>query len=234
MAHGKLFLIPTPVGGDLGESLPPAVLEVIRGLGEFIVEDERTARRFLSKVGLDRPIREIQLRRLSEHTRESEYSGLLRSIVNGKNVGLLSEAGCPCVADPGSPLVKLAQSLGVEVIPLVGPSSIVLALMASGLGGQNFAFVGYLPKERSARIRRIHELEHLVRRQEQTQLFIETPYRNNHVLEDLLDQLDPNTHLCLAVEVGSPNASIQTKQVVEWIKMAPDLSGRPTVFLIGK
>jgi len=233
MIHGKLYLIPTPLGGEPEDSLPLGNIEVIRSLDEFIVEDERTARRFLATLDLKRPIKELQFRRLSEHTRESEFLGLLKSLQNGKSVGLLSEAGCPCVADPGSSLVRLAHEKGIEVVPLVGPSSILLALMASGLNGQSFAFVGYLPKERSARIRRIHELESLVRRQGQTQLFIETPYRNNHMLEDLLGQLEPHTRLCLAVEVGSPKAWIQTKTVAEWLKKAPDLNGRPTMFAIG-
>jgi 16S rRNA (cytidine1402-2'-O)-methyltransferase len=234
MPKGKLYLIPTPLGDSIEEALPPQAIEIIRSLSDFIVEDERTARRFLSKVGMPRPIAQLRFGRLSEHTKPHEYDRLINPLLAGTPVGLLSEAGCPCVADPGSVLVRLAHRRKVEVVPLVGPSSILLALMASGLSGQNFAFNGYLPKERSPRIRRIHELSRLARTQGQTQIFIETPYRNNHMMEDLLGQLDPETRVCVAMQLGTRDQWIETKTVSEWGSKKPDLDGRNVVFLIGK
>ena len=151
----------------------------------------------------------------------------------GKDVGLLSEAGCPCVADPGSLLVQCAHEKGIEVVPLVGPSSLMLALMGSGLNGQNFAFVGYLPKEQSARIQKLKELERTAKSKGQTQLFIETPYRNNHMIEDILAHCQPDTRLCLAADLTMPTQFIQTKTVSEWRKAKSDLDKRPTVFLLG-
>jgi len=234
MHKPTLYLIPTTLGDSpLKSVLPDGVIHIIHSLDEFIVEDVRTARRFLAFIKHPRPIVELKFSVLSEHTLKSQVPSFLNSIMQGKSIGLLSEAGCPCIADPGSVVVELAHRRGIEVVPLVGPSSILLALMASGLNGQNFAFVGYLPKERSPRIRAIHELEHLVRTKHQTQLFIETPYRNNHMVEDLLAQCQPETRLCIAADLTLPTQFIQTKTIAEWKGKVPDLGRRPVVFLIG-
>jgi 16S rRNA (cytidine1402-2'-O)-methyltransferase len=235
MTKGKLFLIPTLLGDtDVRSSLPENVLQIIQNLGEFVVEDERTARRFLATLKMAKPIKELKFHELSEHTDPSQVPSFLESVEKGVDIGLLSEAGCPCVADPGSILVRLAHEKGIEVVPLVGPSSLMLALMASGMNGQNFSFVGYLPKEQGARIRKLQELERLAQNKGQTQLFIETPYRNNHMLEDILKHCKSDTRLCLAADLTLPTQFAQTKTVAEWRKNVPDLDKRPTVFLLGE
>lgn len=234
MPLGKLYLIPTTLGEiDAKSSLPDSVIAQIQKLDEFVVEDIRTARRFLSPLKMAKPIKELKFHELSEHTDPMRVPSFLESAEKGSDIGLLSEAGCPCVADPGSILVQSAHEKGIEVVPLVGPSSLMLALMGSGMNGQNFAFVGYLPKEQSARIQKIKELERTARTKDQTQLFIETPYRNAHMLEDLLKSLEGGTRLCLAADLTLPTQLIQTKSVSEWRKLASDLGKRPTVFVIG-
>lgn len=234
MPKGKLFLIPTTLGDvDPKSSLPATVIARIQSLGTFVVEEVRTARRFLTTLKMEKPIQELKFHELSEHTNPAEIPTFLKSALEGQDIGLLSEAGCPCVADPGALLVRAAHDKGVQVVPLVGPSSLMLALMASGLNGQNFAFAGYLPKEQGARVRAIVELERLARAKGQTQLFIETPYRNAHMVEDLLKSCKSDTRLCIASDLTLPTEFAQTKAISEWRKAVPDLGKQPTVFVIG-
>jgi 16S rRNA (cytidine1402-2'-O)-methyltransferase len=233
---GILYLIPTTLG-DTAETmdvLPVRVNNIINTIDEYIVENEKSARHYLKKMGIKKPLQEIILHPLNQHTESHEISTYLNAIENGKNIGIISEAGCPGVADPGAEVVKLAHQKNIRVIPLVGPSSILLSLMASGFNGQNFAFNGYLPKDRSERIKKIKELENTAIKKNQTQLFIETPYRNMHLLEDLLSNCDPQTKLCIACDITLSTEFIQTKSIAAWKKQLPDLNKRPTLFLINK
>jgi 16S rRNA (cytidine1402-2'-O)-methyltransferase len=231
---GKLYLIPSALSDDNTSVLPQSVLDIVTTLDEFIVENEKTARYFLKAIGIRTPLQSLTLYSLNEHTESAKISNLLAPLIAGKNVGLLSEAGAPAVADPGSELVRLAHQKGIEVISLIGPSSIILALMASGLNGQSFAFAGYLPKERNERIKKLKELEKLALSRNQTQIFIETPYRNQHLFEDMLTTLDKKTFICIACNITAKNEFIKTRTVEEWKKKIPDLNKKPTVFLIGK
>jgi 16S rRNA (cytidine1402-2'-O)-methyltransferase len=234
--NGTLYLIPTTLG-DTAETmdvLPVKVNQVINTIDEYIVENEKSARHYLKKMGIQKPLQEIILHPLNQHTEAREISGYLNSISAGKNIGIISEAGCPGVADPGAEVVRLAHERNITVVPLVGPSSILLSLMASGFNGQNFAFNGYLPKERGDRIRKIKELETLAVKKNQAQLFIETPYRNMHLLEDLVASCDKQTKLCIACDVTLATEFIKTKNISDWKKQLPDLNKRPTIFLIGK
>jgi 16S rRNA (cytidine1402-2'-O)-methyltransferase len=210
------------------------VNNIINTIDEYIVENEKTARHYLKKMGIKKPLQEIILHPLNQHTEPRAISSYLNSIALGKNIGIISEAGCPGVADPGAEVVKLAHEKNITVIPLVGPSSILLSLMASGFNGQNFAFNGYLPKERSERIKKIKDLEFLALKKNQTQMFIETPYRNMHLLEDLLSGCDGNTKLCIACDVTLTTEFIKTKTIAAWKKQVPDINKRPTIFLINK
>lgn len=233
---GILYLIPTTLG-DTAETmdvLPVKVNQVINTIDEYIVENEKSARHFLKKMGIKKTLQEIILHPLNQHTAPGEISGYLNSIAEGKNIGVISEAGCPGVADPGAEVVKLAHEKNITVVPLVGPSSILLSLMASGFNGQNFAFNGYLPKERGERIKKIKELENLALKRNQTQLFIETPYRNMHLLEDLLANCSSQVKLCIACDVTLETEFIKTKTISEWKKQLPDLNKRPAIFLINK
>jgi 16S rRNA (cytidine1402-2'-O)-methyltransferase len=231
---GKLYLIPSALSEDNQLVLPQYALEVATNLNEFIVENEKTARHFLKAIGVKSPLQNLTLYSLNEHTKSSDISKLLTPLIEGRNVGLLSEAGAPAVADPGSELVRLAHEKDIEVIPLIGPSSIVLALMASGFNGQSFAFAGYLPRERNERIKRLKELEKFSLSKNQTQIFIETPYRNQHLFEDMLSALDKRTSICIACNITSKDEFIRTQSVKEWKKKIPDLNKKPAVFLIGK
>lgn len=231
--QGKLYLIPTTLGGEnWGDVIPQLVADISRSIKHFVVEDVRTARRYLSKLGMPVPIDSLHFELLNEHTSETEVANLLKPIFDGQSVGLLSEAGVPAVADPGANLVALAQRRGVQVVPLTGPSSIILALMASGLNGQSFAFVGYLPVKSPDREKRIRQLEQRARDEHQTQLFIEAPYRNNQLLSSLLATLSPDTLLCIAADITLPTEFIVTKRVKEWTKNLPDLHKRPTIFAV--
>jgi 16S rRNA (cytidine1402-2'-O)-methyltransferase len=231
---GKLYLIPSALSDDNISVLPQYALDIVNSLEVFIVENEKTARHFLKKIGIKIPLQSLILHSLNEHTKSSDISKLLAPLMAGKNVGLLSEAGAPAVADPGSELVCLAHEKGIEVIPLIGPSSIIMALMASGLNGQSFSFAGYLPKERNERIKKLKELEKIVLTKNQSQIFIEAPYRNQHLLEDMLATLDNKTAICVACNITAKDEFIKTKTVEEWKKKIPDLNKKPTVFLIGK
>jgi 16S rRNA (cytidine1402-2'-O)-methyltransferase len=234
MRAGKLYLIPSSLSEDYSFIIPQYALDIVNALDEFIVENERTARHFLKRIGIKIPLQNLTLHSLNEHTDSAELSKLIAPILSGKNVGLLSEAGCPAVADPGSDLVRLAHEKNISVIPLIGPSSIILSLMASGLNGQNFSFVGYLPKEKNDRIKKISELERQALSKNQTQIFIETPYRNQHLLEDILNTCNKKTSVCIACNITGNEEFIKTKSVEEWRKEVPDINKKPTVFLIGK
>ena len=229
---GKLYLIPSPLGeNDPQEVIPASVLERIHHLRHFVAEEIRTVRRYLSKAGLKGQIEGLIFYELNEHTPAAEVEGLLTPLLAGEDVAIISEAGLPAVADPGADLVWLAQKQGIEVIPMVGPSSLMLALMGSGLNGQRFAFQGYLPAKKEERRKALAELERESMKLNQTQLFIETPYRNEALLDDLLAGLHPRTRLCLAADLTLPTAFLQTRTVADWKKNRPNLGKRPCVFL---
>lgn len=232
----RLILFPVPIGAeDLAVSLPAYNQELLYGCHTFIVEELRTARRFLKHAGYPHPIDNTTFHILNEHTSPEEITHYLDAIGNGEDVGLLSEAGLPCVADPGALVTRMAQSRGVEVVPLVGPSSLMLALMASGLEGQNFAFNGYLPVDRHQRVAAIRDLENRALRNGQTQLFIEAPYRNKQMLQALAETCRPDTLVCVACDLTLPSQVVRTLSASKWKKEAEkiNLHKRNTVFLIG-
>ena len=234
---GKLILFPVPIGAeDIASSLPAANAELLATCHTFIVEELRTARRFLKKAGYPFAIDDTVFFELNEHTSHEEIGNYLDAIEKGENIGLLSEAGLPCVADPGAMITKVAQRRGIEVVPLVGPSSLMLALMASGFNGQSFAFNGYLPVDKSKRAAAIRHLEERLHREHQTQLFIEAPYRNNQMLEALCSVLQPNTMICVACDLTLPTQYIRTLPSGKWKteREKIDLHKRNTVFLIGE
>lgn len=232
MSKGKLYLIPSPLGEyDPAEVIPQGTLTVLKGLQTFVVEETRTARRYLSAAGLKGHIGELEFHELNEHTAPAEVEALLPLFDNG-DVGLISEAGLPAVADPGSTLVALCHRHGISIVPLVGPSSLMLALMASGLDGQSFAFRGYLPAKTDERRAAIRRCEKDSAALHQSQIFIETPYRNDSLLGDLLEQLSPSTRLCLAADITLPDAFIRTDSVAGWRKNKPLIGKRPCVFII--
>ncbi len=224
---GILYAIPTPLGGAAIDALPAAALGTVKTLGHFVVENAKSARAFLKSVDCDP--KQVQILELNE---KSDLQGLLRPLHEGHSVGLLSEAGCPAIADPGAALVEAAHDAGIRVVPLVGPSSIVLALMASGLEGQRFAFCGYLPREAEARRKKIHELEARSRRERETQIFIETPYRNDALLVSLLEALSEKTSLCIATDLTLATEKIQTQSISRWRDARPAIGKRPTLFLL--
>lgn len=219
-----LYCIPTPLGGSPREALPAPTIGIIRSLGDFVVENAKSARAFLG--ALDMPVRELSIKVIGE---ERDPLAPLRE---KRSVGLLSEAGCPAIADPGAALVEQAHRGGFRVVPLVGPSSIVLALMASGLEGQRFAFCGYLPRDGADRKKKILELESRSRREKETEIFIETPYRNDALLGALLEACKPQTRLCVAADLTLPTESIKTLPVAEWRRAKATIGRRPAVFLL--
>lgn len=230
---GTLYLIPSPLGdSELPTILPQAVMARIAQLDAFIVEHPKTARHFLKLVGTNTPLQELEMHVLDEHTKNEELETLLEPLLNGRDAGLISEAGCPAVADPGADLVRLAHRKGIRVVPLVGPSSILLALMASGLGGQRFAFHGYLPVEAEEQAKKIAQIEKDSSARGETQIFIETPYRNTKLFAALTRHCRENTLLCIASDITLPSESIATKSIAGWKKAPPQLGKRPTVFLI--
>ena len=234
MAHGRLFLVPAWLSEDTppAGAVPAAVLERIRALDCFVVEDARSARRFLAACGHPKPLREIAMSELNEHTPRSQVAELLAPALAGRDIGVLSEAGVPAVADPGAALVAEAHARGVIVVPLVGPSSLLLALMASGLEGQRFRFVGYLPAESAARRAAIAELEKRSARDKETQVFIETPYRNDAMLADTLQACRGETRLCVAAELTSPREFVRMSRVDEWRARHDPIGKRPAIFLL--
>ena len=229
---GRLVLIPTPLGeNDPAEVLPGAVLETACSIRRFVVEELRTARRVLSRYGLRGHIDELEFHVLNEHTSPQEVEAML-SLFDGQDVGLLSEAGLPAVADPGAALVALCHRHGIRVVPLVGPSSLMLALMASGLNGQSFAFRGYIPAKTEERRSAIKGLEKQSRSLSQSQILIETPYRNDALLADLLRELAPETRLCVAADLTLPTQYIRTDTVAGWRKTPVTVGKRPCVFIL--
>lgn len=229
----KLYLIPSPLGdNDPVEVIPAPTLELLKSIRTYVVEEERTVRRYLSRAGLKGHIEELKFVVLNEHTKPEEVEAMAELFT--EDVGLISEAGLPAVADPGAALVALCHRRGIEVVPQVGPSSLMMALMGSGLDGQSFAFRGYLPAKTDERRNAIHEVERLSGSLKQTQIFIETPYRNDSLLADMLQNLAPSTRLCLAADITLPTQYIRTKTVAEWKKDKPEIGKRPCVFLILK
>ncbi len=235
MNKGVLYLIPTTLGdtAETADVIPIKINTIINTIDEYIVENEKSARHYLKKIGIQKSLQEIILHPLNQHTPPHEISGYLTNISSGKNIGIISEAGCPGIADPGADVVKAAHEKNITVVPLVGPCSIFLALMTSGFNGQNFTFNGYLPKERSERIKKIKELEKSAQKN-YTQLFIETPYRNTHMLDDILSTCEGTTRLCIACDITLPTEFIKTKTIGAWKKQIPDINKRPAIFLIGK
>ena len=232
---GNLYLIPSSLGNqDTRKILPGYNISIMNQLDEFIVENARTARRFLKSAGYTQSLDKLKFHILDKHTNIAEYSSFLNSVLNGKNIGLLSEAGTPCIADPGAAIVKIAHQKNIKIIPLIGPSSIILSLMASGFNGQNFAFHGYLPIENNARAKKIKEIEKTVFREDQTQIFIETPYRNMKLLNSLIENCSKKTILCIACDITLDSEFIKSKSIYEWKKNIPEVNKRPTVFLLYK
>ena len=230
---GKLYLIPSPLGdNEPAEVIPIPVLESLKGFRTFVVEEVRTARRYLSRAGLKGHISELEFHELNEHTDQATIERYLRLFDNGNDVALISEAGLPAVADPGAQLVALAHNNGIEVVPAVGPSSLMLALMASGLNGQSFAFCGYIPAKTDERKSRLRTLEKVSGQLKQTQILIETPYRNDSLFADILSVCNGSTRLCVAANITMPDAYICTKKVSEWKKEGLVIGKRPCVFLI--
>jgi 16S rRNA (cytidine1402-2'-O)-methyltransferase len=233
MTKGTLYLLPALLAdGSVESVIPEGTLSVIRRLDHFIVEEIRTARRFLIKARIDKPIDVLTFRIFNEHSKNEDLYEFLDAAMNGSDIGLLSEAGVPCVADPGSLVVRTAHELGIRVVPLTGPSSILLALMASGFNGQNFAFVGYLPADRGLRIKRIKELERTIAEKDQTQIFIETPYRNLQLFESIVNVARPDTLMCMATDICGVNEAIKTHCIADWSGKKPDIHKKPTIFLL--
>lgn len=231
--RGRLFLIPSPLGdNDPAEVIPAPVLKSLEGFRTFVVEEVRTARRYLSRAGLKGRISMLEFFELNEHTAQETVEGYLKLFDGGNDVALISEAGLPAVADPGAQLVALAHRNGIEVVPAVGPSSLMLALMASGLNGQSFAFCGYIPAKTDERRSRLKTLEKVSGQLRQTQIIIETPYRNDSLFADILAVCSPSVRLCVAANVTMPDAFIKTMTVAQWKKQGLTIGKRPCVFLI--
>ena len=230
-----LYLIPTSLGEcSFDKILPTQNTQIVTDLKHFVVEDVRTARRFLKKANPAIEINDLTFYVLNQHTTPEELSSFLSPMFAGHDLGVLSEAGCPAIADPGADVVAMAQKNNFTVVPLVGPSSILLSLMASGFNGQSFAFVGYLPIQPADRAKMLRKLENRAYTEDQSQIFIETPYRNMKMLEEILQVCQPNTRLCIAVDITLETEFIKTKTVKEWKTKLPDLSKRPCIFLIYK
>ena len=233
--RGKLYLIPTTLGDSNPlDVLPHTVKRTIELIDCYIVENEKTARKFIKSICPEKVQATLMLSILNKHTETSDHNTMIQPCLEGIDIGLMSEAGCPGVADPGAAIVKIAHEKGIQVVPLVGPSSILLAMMGSGMNGQSFAFNGYLPIDKSDKKAAIKSFEKLSFDKNQSQIFIETPYRNNKLLEDILQTLQPNTHLCIAADITLPTEYIKTMKVSEWKKATIDLHNRPTIFIIHK
>jgi len=233
MPLGTLYLIPVPLAEETSaKSFTPYLVDTINSIKEYIVENEKTARRFLKEAGLKTPQSELVIHDYGKHNRADGNAEFFKGLQAGNSVGLMSEAGCPGIADPGAEIVEKAHRMGIKVVPLVGPSSILLALMASGFNGQSFTFHGYLPIDKVLRGKKIKELESITEKLDQTQLFIETPFRNNSLLDDILKNANPKTRLCIACDLTAATELVQTKTIADWQKKVPDLHKRPTIFLL--
>jgi len=233
---GTLYLIPTVLSDSapLAQVLPSGNAAIVAQLKHFIVENVRTARRFLKQIDKNIDIDALTFYELNQHTDLAQIGGYLRPLEQGENIGIISEAGCPAIADPGADVVALAQQHGVKVVPLVGPSSILLSLMASGFNGQSFAFHGYLPIDKNDRAQRLKLLERRIYTENQTQIFIETPYRNRQMVDDLCRILQPQTKLCIASDITGATENIRTRTIAHWEKSLPDIGKVPCIFLIFK
>jgi len=235
MAFGKLYLLPVPLAENTAIAVLPAThTELINHIRHYVVENEKTARKWLKEMGLKTPQSELEILVYGKHSEKQNLAPYFKAIKDGNDVALMSEAGCPGIADPGAELVAEAHRLGVEVVPLTGPSSILLSLMASGFNGQSFAFHGYLPIDKGARSKRLKELESMAERFSQSQIFIETPFRNNQLLDDILNSAHPQTQLCIACDITAESEFIQTKTLANWKKEKPDLHKRPAIFILYK
>lgn len=232
---GTLYLIPNTLGDcPLDNVLPPSVREVVSSLRHFIVEDVRNCRRFVHKIAKDMDLDEVEFYPLNKHTAPEEISRYAEILFSGKDMGIISEAGCPAIADPGAEIVALAQSRGCKVVPLVGPSSILLSLMASGFNGQSFAFLGYLPIEKDKRAKMLKRMQSRIFEESQSQIFIETPYRNNALLSEIVSVCRKDLKLCVAANITLANEYIRTKTLAEWKKSLPDLNKQACIFLLYK
>ncbi|HEY1025286.1 MAG TPA: SAM-dependent methyltransferase [Sphingobacteriaceae bacterium] len=235
MPVGTLYLIPVPLAeGAAAKSFTPYLKDTINQIKEYIVENSKTARHFLKEAGLAIPQSELIIHDYGKHNRGADQNQFIKGLLAGNDVGLMSEAGCPGVADPGSEIVALAHRKGIKVVPLVGPSSILLALMASGFNGQSFTFHGYLPIDKAARTKKLKELEAHAERFDQTQIFIETPFRNNQLLEEIMRSCHPQSRLCIGCNLTAADEFISTKTINDWKKQAPDLHKKPVIFLLFK
>jgi len=230
---GKLYLIPSPLGmNPIEEVIPSSILEKIKDLKYFVVEEIKTARRFLSRAGLKGQIEELKFFELNEHTPIEKADEYIKLLIDGHDVGVISEAGLPAVADPGAALVAAAHRNDIEVIPMVGPSSLMLALMSSGMNGQRFAFLGYLPIKTDARRSKLKQMESRSHAEKESQIFIETPYRNDSILKDIISVCNANTRICIAADITLPESYIKTKTVAEWKKTKIVIGKRPCVFIL--
>lgn len=230
---GKVYLIPTTLGDNAPlEVMPISIKGTIERIDHYIVENEKTARRFIKRVSPSKPQPNLIIQTLNKYTKPEEIPSYLDPCIHGHDIGLLSEAGCPGIADPGADVVRVAHQKRIQVVPLVGPSSILMAMMSSGMNGQNFAFNGYLPIDNAERKTMVKNLEKLSREKGQSQIFMETPYRNNKLLKELLRILQKTTRLCIASDITLPTEFIQTKSVHEWGEIELDLDKRPTIYII--
>ncbi|WP_127020864.1 SAM-dependent methyltransferase [Flagellimonas beolgyonensis] len=230
---GKLYLIPTTLGDNAPlEVMPISVKGTIEKIDHYIVENEKSARRFIKRVSPNKPQPSLHIQTLNKYTNPEEIPSYLDPCIHGFNIGVLSEAGCPGIADPGADVVRVAHERRIQVVPMVGPSSILMAMMSSGMNGQNFAFNGYLPIDKVERKAKVKALEKLSKETGQTQIFMETPYRNNKFLAELIKILQKSTRLCIACDITLPTEFIQTKSVHEWSEITLDLDKRPTIYII--
>jgi 16S rRNA (cytidine1402-2'-O)-methyltransferase len=232
---GILYLIPTVLAPETGKQvLAPQIREIIPKIDHFFVENIRTARRFISELQTGKSIESLHFYTLDKDTPYADTEKKFQLLLEGKDAGIISEAGCPGIADPGAVAVQIAHKYGIRVVPLVGPSSILLALMASGFSGQSFVFHGYLPIDKNERAKAIRILEKDALQKDQTQLFMETPFRNNQLVEELLNTCNPETPLCIASQITAPDEMIRTLKIKDWKKQKPDLHKKPTIFLLYK
>lgn len=233
-ASSTLYLLPNSLGGKTDDVATALMRQVVADTRIYIIEEIKSARRWLRALGYAGDFSDIEFHMLNEHTRETEIEALLLPLLQGQQVALLSEAGAPCVADPGSAVVRVAHQFGIRVVPLSGPNAMIMALMASGLNGQSFAFSGYLPREYKERAAKLRQLEQIAAGSGQTQMFMDAPYRNEQVLTTVLETLKPNTLLCIAADITLPNEFIATKTIAEWKEKLPQVNKRPVVFAIGR
>jgi len=232
---GILYLIPVPLGDNNPEEvLPQSVKRAIDLIDTYVVENSKVARKFIKAIHSEKIQASLSLFELNKHTDSKEINNFIKPLLEGRNMGLMSDAGCPGVADPGAVVVKLAHEKGIKVVPLVGPSSILMSMMASGMNGQSFTFNGYLPIDKSDKKAALKNLERWSQERDQSQIFIETPYRNNQILDEMIQILNPNTLLCVACDISLPTEFIVTKSINLWKKAKPDLHKRPCIFIIHK